>query len=113
MTRVVYDDVQGEARLAPVYDLVTTSVYLPKDSLALTLNGSTGWPTAKELRRFGETRGGGTPAKIRQMLERIAEAIRETTREVHCYAKEHPEFAETGKRMLQEREIGVNSSLRG
>jgi hypothetical protein len=38
---IVYDDVQGEARLAPVYDLVTTSVYLPKDSLALTLNGST------------------------------------------------------------------------
>lgn len=31
---IVYDDVQGEARLAPVYDLVTTSVYLPKDSMA-------------------------------------------------------------------------------
>jgi hypothetical protein len=27
---IVYDDVQGEARLAPVYDLVTTSVYLLK-----------------------------------------------------------------------------------
>jgi serine/threonine-protein kinase HipA len=38
---IVYDDVQGEARLAPVYDLVTTSVYLPKDSMALTLNGTT------------------------------------------------------------------------
>jgi serine/threonine-protein kinase HipA len=28
---IVYDDVQDEARLAPVYDLVTTSVYLPKE----------------------------------------------------------------------------------
>jgi serine/threonine-protein kinase HipA len=46
---IVYDDVQGEARLTPLYDLVTTSVYLSKDSLALTLNGSTKWPTAKEL----------------------------------------------------------------
>ena len=55
---IVYDDVQGEARLAPVYDLVTTSVYLPKDSLALTLNGTTKWPSAKDLRRFGETRDG-------------------------------------------------------
>ena len=110
---IVYDDVQGEARLAPVYDLVTTSVYLPKDSLALTLNGSTRWPTAKELRKLGETRGGGTPAKIRQILERIAEAIQETTGEVHSYAKEHPEFAEIGQRMLQEWESGVNSSLRG
>jgi serine/threonine-protein kinase HipA len=110
---IVYDDVQGEARLAPVYDLVTTSVYLPKDSLALTLNGSTKWPTAKELRKLGETRGVGTPAKIRQILERIAEAIRETTAEVHSYMKEHPEFAGIGQRMLQEWEIGVNASLRG
>src|SRR5229473_2056106 len=110
---IVYDDVQGEARLAPVYDLVTTSVYLPKDSLALTLNGSTRWPTAKELRKLGETRGGGTPARIRQILERIAEAIQETTREVHSYTSDHPQFAEIGQRMLQEWESGVNTSLRG
>jgi serine/threonine-protein kinase HipA len=110
---VVYDDVLGEARLAPVYDLVTTSVYLPKDSLALTLNGSTGWPTAKELRKLGETRAGGTPAKIRQILERIAEAIQETGREVRSYMKEHPLFAEIGQRMLREWESGVNTSLRG
>jgi len=109
---VVYDDVQGEARLAPVYDLVTTSVYLPKDSLALTIKGSTRWPTAKELRRLGETRAGGTPAKIRQILERITEAIQETMGEVHSYRKQHPQFAEIGQRMLQEWESGVNSSLR-
>jgi len=110
---IVYDDVQGEARLAPAYDLVTTSVYLPRDSLALTLNGSTRWPTAKELRKFGETRAGGTPAKIRQVLERIADAIQETTREVLVYQKEHLEFGEIGQRMLQEWESGVNTSLRG
>lgn len=109
---IVYDDVQGEARLAPVYDLVTTSVYLPKDSLALTLNGSTRWPTAKELRKLGETRGGRTPAKIRQILERIAEAIQETTQEVHSYVKEHPQFTGIGQRMLQEWESGANTSLR-
>jgi serine/threonine-protein kinase HipA len=110
---IVYDDVQGEARLAPVYDLVTTSVYLPKDSLALTLNGSTNWPTAKELRRLGETRAGGAPAKIRQILERIAEAIKETAGEVDRYGKEHAEFAELGRRMLGEWRNGVNGSLRG
>ena len=109
---IVYDDVQGEARLAPAYDLVTTSVYLRNDSLALTLNGSTRWPTAKELRKLGETRAGGTPAKIRQALERIAEAMHETTREVHSYMAEHPEFAEIGQRMLQEWENGASTSLR-
>ncbi|MGA2136559.1 MAG: type II toxin-antitoxin system HipA family toxin [Bryobacteraceae bacterium] len=99
---IVYDDVLGEARLAPVYDLVTTSVYMAKDSLALTLNGSTQWPTAKELRRLGETRAGGSPARIRQILERIAEAIQETAKEVRSHMKDHPEFAGVGERMLRE-----------
>jgi len=109
---IVYDDVQGEARLGPVYDLVTTSAYLPKDSLALTLNGATKWPTAKELIKLGETRGGCAPARTRQILERIAEALHETSGEVRSYMNEHPEFAETGQRMLKEWEIGISTSLR-
>ena len=110
---IVYDDVQGEARLAPVYDLVTTSVYITKDSLALTMNGSTKWPTAKELQKLGETRAGCTPAKVRQILQRIDQAIQDTAREVIPYAKEHPEFAEIGQRLRQQWEIGAATSLRG
>ena len=109
---IVYDHVQGEVRLAPVYDLVTTSVYLAKDSLALTLNGSTAWPAAKVLQRLGETRAGLTPAKVRQVLERIADSIARTRKAVAAYSKKHPEFAEIGKRMLTEWEDGVKTSLR-
>ena len=109
---IVYDDVLGEARLAPVYDLVTTAVYLPNDRLALTLDGSTRWPGAKELCRFGETRTGGSPSRIKQILERIAGAISETTAEVRTYIQQHPEFAEIGERMLEEWEKGIGLSLR-
>jgi serine/threonine-protein kinase HipA len=110
---IVYDDVQGEARLAPVYDLVTTSVYLPKDSMALTLNGTTKWASAKELQRLGETRmGGGTPARVRQILERIEAAIADTSKELHAYIKAHAEFIEIGNRMLQQWEQGVALSLK-
>jgi serine/threonine-protein kinase HipA len=109
---IVYDRVLGEARLAPVYDLVTTAVYLPKDSMALTLNGSTRWPGLKQLRRFGETRMGGTPSRIKQILERIDDAISRTTAEVHAYAKQNSDFAEIGGRMLQEWEEGASFSLR-
>jgi serine/threonine-protein kinase HipA len=109
---IVYDRVLGEARLAPVYDLVTTAVYLPKDSMALTLNGSTRWPGLKQLRRFGETRMGGTPSRIKQILERIDDAISRTTAEVHAYAKQNSDFAEIGGRMLQEWEEGASLSLR-
>ena len=88
-------------------------MYLPKDSLALTLNGSTRWPTAKELRKLGETRAGCTPARIRQILERIDEAMRETAKDIHSYLNEHPEFAEIGQRFLREWESGSVIALRG
>jgi serine/threonine-protein kinase HipA len=110
---IVYDDVQGEARLAPVYDLVTTSIYLPKDSLALALNGTTRWPSAKDLRKLGETRTGAAPAKVRLILEQIHQAIQETAKEVRSYIKNHREFEELGQRMLQEWEKGSGASLGG
>ena len=48
---------------------------------------------------------------MKQILERIAEAIQETTGEVHSYMKERPEFADTGQRMLLEWENGVSTSF--
>lgn len=101
----------GLRRLAPLYDLVTTSVYLPKDSMALTLNGTTKWPNAKELQRLGETRMGATPARVRQLFERTATAIADTSKEVRGDMKVHGEFMEIGNRMLQQWEEGVALSL--
>jgi serine/threonine-protein kinase HipA len=108
---IVYDDVLGEARLAPVYDLVTTAVYLPDDRLALTLNGTTKWPGVKELRRFGETRMSGAPAKVRQILERISDALADTGAELKRHVRRHREFAEIGRRMLEMWEVGRGDSL--
>jgi len=109
---IVYDDVEGDARLAPVYDLVTTSVYLPKDSLALTLNGTTKWPAAKALQRLGETQIGGSPAQIRAILERVGDAMWVTAEEVRTYIRDHPAFAAIGNRMLRQWEEGAAVSLR-
>ncbi|MFN7999213.1 MAG: type II toxin-antitoxin system HipA family toxin [Bryobacteraceae bacterium] len=104
---VVYDEVQGEARLAPVYDVVTTAAYLTKDRMALTLNGTTEWPGSKELMRLGTTRAGAAPGKVREILERVAEAIGETAREVRRYMRGHAEFREVGGQMLREWAVGV------
>ncbi len=109
---IVYDDVEGEARLAPVYDLVTTSVYLSNDSMALTLNGTTRWASAKELQRLGETRLGATPARVRAILERIESAIAQTSGALRAYIKGHAEFEDIGGRMLHEWKQGVALSLK-
>jgi serine/threonine-protein kinase HipA len=109
---IVYDDVLGEARLAPVYDLVTTAAYLPKDSMALTLNGSTRWPSAKHLQQLGEARASCTPARVREILGKIADAITETAVEVRAYAKEHPSFLAVSERMLIAWNQGVTQSIK-
>jgi serine/threonine-protein kinase HipA len=108
---IVYDDVLGEARLAPVYDLVTTSVYLPQDSMALTLNGTTKWASAKDLQRLGETRLGASPARIRGILERISDAMATVSAEMRDYIKTHPEFEDIGNRMLGQWDVGIRTSL--
>lgn len=40
--------------LAPVFDLVSTTPYIPRDSMALTLTGSKRWPKWKVLERFAK-----------------------------------------------------------
>ena len=43
-----------DCRLAPLYDVVNTTAYLPQDTLALKLGGSKAWPSRESLRRFGQ-----------------------------------------------------------
>ena len=108
---ICYDDVLGEARLAPVYDLVTTTVYMPRDSMALTLNGTTRWPGARELQRFGETRAFSTPSRIRQILQRVSDALADVTPRLNDYAKDHSAFAPIAKQMREQWEVGRETSL--
>jgi serine/threonine-protein kinase HipA len=108
---ILYDDVEGEAHAAPVYDLVTTSVYLSQDRIALTLNGTNQWPSAKDLIRFGEGRALGSRRMILQIFERISDALSATTHDVEEYGMEHPEFALVGRQMLEQWEVGRAQSL--
>lgn len=106
---IVYDDVLGEAHLAPVYDLVTTSVYLPQDRMALTLNGTNQWPTAKDLIRFGEGRSLGTRRHLVEILGRISESLKSTAADVNAYSKAHPEFTSVAERLIVHWEEGRRS----
>ena len=110
---VVYDDVEGAAHLAPVYDLVSTTVYLPRDQMALTLNGTIAWPSAKVLIRFGERRGVATGRALGRVLERICDALTDTAKDVEAYIRERPVFAPIGQAMLGEWELGRKSLSSG
>jgi serine/threonine-protein kinase HipA len=59
-----------EARHALIYDLVTISDYLPKKSMALTVNGTTKWASAKELQQLGERRMRAKPTPLAMIRRR-------------------------------------------
>jgi serine/threonine-protein kinase HipA len=46
----------ADARLSPVYDLVCTTAWIPRDTLALGLEGTKAWPERAVLERFGRER---------------------------------------------------------
>jgi serine/threonine-protein kinase HipA len=54
---VLYGDpvsAEVDARLAPVYDLICSTLYIPNDVLALGMGGSKAWPDRKALEKFGK-----------------------------------------------------------
>jgi serine/threonine-protein kinase HipA len=108
---IIYDDVEGDAHLAPVYDLVTTTVYLAQDRMALTMNGSNQWPSAKDLIQFGEGRSLGTRQTFLKLFERIGDALTDTSRDIEAYSREHPEFAAIGRRIVEQWETGRRASM--
>ena len=108
---VIYDEIQGRVALAPVYDIVTTTAYLPADTMALTLEGSTKWPDARRLMNFAVNRQIGGPAAIRAIMQKVATAIADTIPEVEAYARGRPEFAEIAVRMIDAWRDGIETSL--
>jgi serine/threonine-protein kinase HipA len=108
---IVYDHVDGPTRLAPAYDLVSTLPYLPRDAMALTLNGSTNWPDRKALTRLGQTRCDLSWPSIEKIFEETAEALSELTAEAKNYFRDRATVGEIGTLLLAAWSTGVRDSL--
>ncbi|MCA3266179.1 MAG: type II toxin-antitoxin system HipA family toxin [Azospirillum sp.] len=93
---IVYEHPSSEAALAPVYDVVTTPVYMPKDAMALTLFGTTNWPDPVRLTAIGKIRAGLDARKIGEIFEATADAMRDVGKEMTTYfgSCKHPEVGD-------------------
>jgi serine/threonine-protein kinase HipA len=108
---IIYDDVVGPARLAPVYDLVTTDAYIPDDAMALTLNGSTMWPDKRALVVLAQSRCDIATKEIGQILEQTADALCDLMADVKRYFSQVAAHPEIGDRILNAWETGIAMSL--
>lgn len=105
---VLYERPGTSVRLAPVYDVVTTVAYIPKDVPALALDGTKKWWSWKMLEKFALTHLGLTAGMARQIREEVADAVNSTMGMLSEYKKDHPEFRSVGEKMLAAWELGLS-----
>ena len=92
---VLYDSPSGAVRLAPVYDMLTTHPYQPRDVLALTLNGSKQFPSQHTLLQFGRNACGLSKAVVDAVVERVIAGVEESIADMRSYTQAHPDFEPT------------------
>ena len=107
---ILYRDVNGDAELAPVYDLVTTTAYLPADAMALTLDGTTRWPDRRRLTQLGQGRCSLSRKDVNAILEATADALAETQDAIKRYFKSS-DFPDIGARMGDAWKQGIRDTL--
>jgi serine/threonine-protein kinase HipA len=96
---VLYDAIDAPVRLAPIFDLVTTTVYLPNDQMALTLDGTTRWPTRKRLMHLGRTRAALTSPDVTNLFEETICVLMDLRPEVTAWFAASPN-PEVGTAMI-------------
>jgi serine/threonine-protein kinase HipA len=87
---LIYEHTDAPTRLAPVFDLVSTTAYLPGDKMALTLDGSTNWPTRQRLSHLGRMRAGLSSAQISSIFEATATTLMDLRAEVTGWFQASP-----------------------
>lgn len=82
----------AERKLAPIFDIVSTVPYLPKDSMALSLTGSKRWPKWKVLQQFAKQHCGLNAKKINLAVDEVTEASERSLLFLNELTKKHPSF---------------------
>jgi len=104
---VLYMNPGAPVRLAPVYDVVTTVAYIPRDVPALSLAGTKKWWSRKILEQFAVAHLALSVGEIALIFEKAAEAVTNTRVMLLTYMEGHHEFREVGSRMLSAWETGL------
>jgi serine/threonine-protein kinase HipA len=106
---VLYENPGAPVRLAPVYDVVSTVAYIPRDVPALSLDGTKRWWSRKTLERFAVAHLCLSIGNIALIFDKVTEAVATTRGGICDYMNDHHEFREVGGNMLNAWETGLKN----
>lgn len=109
---VLYDHPESEVYFAPAFDIVSTTPYIPNDSLALMFGGSKFFPQRKGLVTFGRRFCGLTERRIGQLLDWVVHGMESSLEDLVKYRKRNKAFRDIGERMETVWREGIDD-LRG
>jgi serine/threonine-protein kinase HipA len=89
---VLYAQPEGEITLAPAYDLISTSLYMPNDTLALTMNDSKDYPDRARLIKFIRHVTGKSERSAANIIEQAIAGAHAAIGQAKRYAKRHPDL---------------------
>jgi serine/threonine-protein kinase HipA len=108
---VVYEDATRPVRLAPAYDIVSTTPYQRRDVLALTLGDSKDFPDRKRLRHFGRGACGLSEARVTRLMNDVIRGIKRAIADLRRYASRRKDFQRTSTHLIATFTRGITRSL--
>lgn len=99
---IIYENDFTDAVLAPIYDVVTTTVYNSRDIPALSMSGSKLWWKRKTYQNFGRLTCNIKPSRIDEIIDICIESVKETKKDIETYMDAHSDFMDFGKRLIAE-----------
>ncbi|MDD4950897.1 type II toxin-antitoxin system HipA family toxin [Sulfuricurvum sp.] len=106
---ILYDEDYTDAVMAPIYDVVCTTVYLKEDLPALTMSGGKVWWKKKTYIGFGKQICKLSMAEIEEIFKSCAIATKNAAKEMLDYVKTHPDISAFANKMLDEWDKGLES----
>lgn len=97
---LIYDENGNNCRMAPIYDVVTTTVYNPKDIPALKLSGGKKWWVEKAYHTFAKMTCKITDERYHKIIDECETGLNKAKNEVLEFAKEHPDFSNFTDKLL-------------
>ena len=91
---ILYDNDYEDARLAPIYDVITTTIYIKKDIPALNLGNNKLWWKEKSYKSFAKQSCGLSTGEYEEIVSVCRAAIVKTKKEINTFQSNSTEVLE-------------------
>jgi serine/threonine-protein kinase HipA len=88
---ILYEHDYEDARLAPIYDVITTTCYIKKDIPALRLGDTKVWWKEKTYKTFAKLSCGLTNREYEDIMQKCKDAIEITKKEIDTFPADSEE----------------------